>query len=252
MKKLKNLTLLLLAAAGLFLSGCLHIVEEVTFRNNGSGSYQMVLDMSEVKGMLDMFQGMGQESESDSTAVADDQPAAALGADNPMGQLGNEISSVAQSLKGVAGLTNVTEINDTSAFKFGYAFDFSSVDALNKALRIINKEKYDAKTEEVFKFKGKSFERLAASDLGAEIKKALSESTEDSEVDGESLDMMKMFFADMSYQQVYRFPDREIKKSSNKLSEISDGAHTLSITIKPFDEEQQKQKVSVATVVKLK
>jgi hypothetical protein len=250
MKKLKNLPLLLLAVAGLSLSGCLHIVEEVTFRNNGSGSYQMVLDMSEVKGMLDMFQGMGQESEGDSTAVAEDQPA--LGADNPMGQLGNEISSVAQSLKGVAGLTNVVEINDTAAFKFGYAFDFSSVDALNKALRIISKEKYDAKTEEVFKFKGKSFERLASADLGQEIKKALSETTEDSEVDGESLDMMKMFFADMSYQQVYHFPDREVKKSSNKLSEISDGAHTLSITIKPFDEEQQKQKASVATVVKLK
>jgi hypothetical protein len=251
MKKFKNLTLLLFAVAGLSLSGCLHIVEEVTFRNNGSGSYQMVLDMSEVKGMMDMLQGMGEESEGDSTGVADDQPVAP-GADNPMSQLGSEISGVAQSLKGVAGLTNVIEINDTAAFKFGYAFDFASVDALNKALRIINKEKYDAKTEEVFKFKGKSFERLASADLGEEIKKALAESTEDSEVDDESSSMMKMFFADMSYQQVYRFPDREIKKSSNKLSEISDGAHTLSITIKPFDEEQQKQKASVATVVKLK
>lgn len=64
--------------------------------------------------------------------------------------------------------------------------------------------------------------------------------------------MVKMFFSDMTYQQVYQFPDMVVKKSSNKLSEISNNGHTLSITLKPFDEEQQKQKVGVATLVKLK
>jgi hypothetical protein len=242
-----------LVTASLTLTGCLHILEEVTFRNNGSGSYQMVLDMSEVKGMMDMFQGMGEGTEGDSTAIAEEQPAEEPAVeDNSMSQLGNEISNVAQSLKGVAGLTNVLEINDTASFKFGYSFDFANVEALNKALKIINKEKYDAKAEEVFKFNGKSFERLGAADLGQEIKKALSESTDEAEVDGENLDMMKMFFADMSYKQVYHFPDRVVKKSSNELSELSDNDHTLTITIKPFDEEQQKKKVTVATAVKLK
>ncbi len=245
----------MLAVAGLTLSGCLHIVEEVTFRNNGSGSYQMVLDMSEVKGMMDMFKSMGEETEGDSTAVADEEPAEEPAIeDNSMSQLGNEISNVAQSLKGVSGLTNVLEINDTASFKFGYSFDFANVAALNKALKIINKEKYESKAEEVFKFNGKSFERLATADLGAEIKKALSETGEDAEaeVEGENLDMMKMFFAEMSYKQVYHFPDRRIKKSTNNLSELSDDNHTLAITIKPFDEEQQKKKATVATAVKLK
>jgi hypothetical protein len=36
------------------------------------------------------------------------------------------------------------------------------------------------------------------------------------------------------------------------LGEITEDGHTLTINIKPFDEEQMKQKASVATKVKLK
>jgi hypothetical protein len=67
-----------------------------------------------------------------------------------------------------------------------------------------------------------------------------------------NMDMMKTFLADMSYEQIYHFPDREVKKSDNKLGEISGDGHTLSIKLKPFDEEQQQKKATVATKVKLK
>ena len=40
--------------------------------------------------------------------------------------------------------------------------------------------------------------------------------------------------------------------STNELAELSDDNHTMTITIKPFDEEQQAKKVTVATEVKLK
>jgi hypothetical protein len=96
----------------------------------------------------------------------------------------------------------------------------------------------------------KSFERMSSGDLGEEIKKALAES-EDADTEG-SMDMVKMFFADMSYKQTYHFPDADIKKNSNALGEISADGHTLTVNIKPFDEEQLKQKVTVATELKLK
>ncbi|MFM7399575.1 MAG: hypothetical protein ACKO4W_01605, partial [Bacteroidota bacterium] len=133
-------------------------------------------------------------------------------------------------------------------YKFGYSFDFADVNALNRALKVIGKEKYDTKNEETFRYSGKNFERLGVGDMGGEIKKTLSESDE---VDESQMDMMKMFFADMSYQQIYRFTDRKIKKSDNKLGELSDDDHTLTVTLKPFDEEQAKQKASVATKIKL-
>lgn len=262
MKNLKNLFLAVLAISMTALTGCLHIIEEATFRNNGSGSYKMTLDMSEMKGMMDMFKGMAGDSsmtsgmgmDGDSTAIQTEgdytPPSDAPEVEDPMGGLGEQMSSVASSIRGVEGITNVVEIKDTSNFQFGYSFDFTNVDALNRALRIINKDKYDSKVEEVFRFKGKSFERLGAGDIGEEMKKAMM-NTGDEEEEG-SMDMVKMFLADMSYKQIYHFPDRTVKKSDNKLGEISDEGHTLTINIKPFDEEQQKQKASVATKVKLK
>jgi len=207
MLKTRNFLIPVLLLAFSMLTGCLHIIEEVTLSSKGSGTYQMVVDMSELKGMMDMMKGMG------------------------------------ENMPG-----NVIAINDTAAYKFGYSFDFIDITALNRALKVIGKEKYDTKTEETFRYSGKNFERLGVGDLGGEIKKTLSESEE---VDESQMDMMKMFFADMSYQQIYRFTDRKIKKSDNKLGELSDDDHTLTVTLKPFDEEQMKQKASVATKIKL-
>lgn len=253
MKNLKNLIVAALVLVSMTLTSCLHILEEVTFKDKGSGTYAMTLDMSEIKGMVDMMKGMAGDSLSgDSTAIMQGENPVAGGADNSMTQMGEQLSSVATSLKGVEGINNVVEVNDTTNLKFGYSFEFVDVAALNRALKIINKDKYDSKTDEIFKFSGKSFERLGTGDLGAEIKKALSEGGGEEEGGEESMDMMKMMFADMSYTQVYHFPDREIKKSENSLAEVSDNNHTMTILIKPFDEEQQKLKPTVAATAKLK
>ncbi|MCE2823507.1 MAG: hypothetical protein LW693_13935 [Saprospiraceae bacterium] len=206
MLKTRNFLIPVLLLAFSMLTGCLHIIEEVTLSSKGSGTYQMVVDMSELKGMMDMMKGMGENmpgEESDSTIIGgegDYTPPATEADENPMGNIGEEFSGVAGSLEGIPGISNVI------------------------------------------------FERLGVGDLGGEIKKTLSESEE---VDESQMDMMKMFFADMSYQQIYRFTDRKIKKSDNKLGELSDDDHTLTVTLKPFDEEQMKQKASVATKIKL-
>lgn len=262
MKNLKNLLLAVLVLSMTALTGCLHIIEEATFHNNGSGSYKMTLDMSEMKGMMDMFKGMtgdstalGSGGSTDSTSIHWEgdyqkpaQPAAAPA--DPMGGLGDQMTNVTGMLKGIEGISNIVEIKDTTAFQFGYSFDFVNVQALNRAMKIINKDKYEAKVDEVFRFDGKSFERLSAGDIGEEMKKAMMQGGE--EEDDSNMDMVKMFLADMSYKQIYHFPDRTVKKSDNKLGELSDDKHTLSITLKPFNEEQQKQKPTLAAKVKLK
>ena len=250
MKNSKNLlSLLFLTLSTLVLTSCLHIVEEVTLRNDNTGNYKMTIDMSEIKSMMDALKDVG----GDSTATdgsTDETTTEEPAEENSMADMGEELSGVSKSLRGVAGISNIQEMNDTANYKFGYSFDFASTEALNKAMKVINKEKYDSKVDEVFKFNGKSFERLGAGDLGEEIKKALSEN-EDAEAEA-NMDMVKTFFADMTYKQVYHFPDRKVKKSSNTMSEITDDGHTLTIALKPFDEEQQKKKLGIATSVKLK
>lgn len=241
MTNFKNLFLAVLAVGSMALTGCLHIIEEVTFNDKGHGKYSMTLDMSEVKGMMDMLQTMSPDS------TGGEMPSQ----DNSMAQMGQELSGVASTLKGIQGITNVVELNDTTAFKFGYSFDFADVAALNRALKVVNKDKYDAKVEEVFKFNGKSFERLSTANMGEEFKKAIAES-EGEDGGEEAMEMMKMMFADMSYKQIYHFPDRKVKDSDNKLAELSDDNHTMTITLKPFDEAQATEKATLATKVKLK
>jgi hypothetical protein len=247
MTNLKKLFFAAFVVGSMALTGCLHIVEDVTFRNKGNGAYKMVIDMSEMKGMMDMFKNMQSDSMgTDSSANAFGMGMPDLGGEgNPM----KELTGVASSLKNLEGITNVVEIADSNTFQFGYSFDFASVEALNRALKVVNKEKYDSKAEETFKYDGKSFERLGVGDIGAELQKAMGEGGESDE---QTADMMKMFLGDMSYETVYRFPDREIKKNSNEIGEISDENHTFRVKLKPFDEEQQKKKAGIGTVLKLK
>jgi hypothetical protein len=248
MRNFKSQSLILLTVLALSLSSCLHIIEEATFRNNGAGEYKMLIDMSEMKGMMDMMKNMAPDSTVAGAEGTD--PMAAMGQENSMGMLGQEMSKVSESIKSLGGISDVIEINDTASFKYGYTFKFANVAALNNALKVINKEKYESKVEEVFKFNGKSFERLGTGDVGAELKKAMAETGGEDEAG--SLEMVKMFFADMSYKQIYHFPDRKVKKSSNEISVLSDDDHTLTIDLKPFNEEQLKKNVGVSAKVKLK
>jgi hypothetical protein len=252
---MKNLKILLLTLfSSIFLTNCLHITEELTLKKNGSGTYKLNFDMSEVKSMMAMMAGMQPVKDStmtDSTAngAAAEDP---MGGGGQMAEMGKQLTDVAASLKGVKGISNISEINDTATYQFGYTFDFADDIALNKALKIIGKDKYESNNAETYKFDGKKFERLAVGDFGAEIKKQLSQEEDNAEEGAESqMEMLKMFFADMTYKQIYHF-ESNVKKSSNELSEVSEDTKTVTISQKPFDEEQSKKNIGVATVIKLK
>ena len=265
MKNLKIYSLLTLFIGSILMTGCLNILEEVTFKKDGSGMYSMMLDMGEMKSMMDMFKNMapgadstgtetGGEKDMNSDDVKPDGAEPAEEATNPtdMSQIGEQLTGgIATALKGVPGIANVVEISDTAALKFGYTFEFANIEALNKAIKIINKEKYDSKADETYKFSKKKFERLGAGNIGEELKKALTEGGEEGGEEG-SMDMLKSFFADMTYTQVYNFPDKKAKSSSNSLSEISNDGHTITIKQKPFGEDEAMKKAGIVTEIKLK
>lgn len=241
MKNLKNLTLALLAFCAFSLSSCFHIVEELTVKADGTGSYKLNFDMSEMKGMMEMMKGMTPDSLKQEGAEAPQS--------NQMTELGAQLTSITPLLESLGGIKNIKEVSDTTNFQFSYSFDFENQDALNRALKLIAKEKYQAKQEETFLFSKKKFQRLSVGNIGSELKKQLSENEEAG--GEEQMDMMKMFFADMTYKTIYNF-EKTVKSSSNKLSEVSADKKTVTLTLKPFDEEQAKTHPSVATDIKLK
>ena len=251
MRTTKQLWLAILTIGTLALTSCINIFEDVTFKDNGSGTYKMTIDMSGMKDMMEMVKGMNGEMGADSTGAEGAEAAPAPDASEGMSQMGEQLAgNIKKTIGEIPGISNVVELQDTATLQFGYTFDFANVEALNKAIKALTKEKYDSKAEETYKFSGKKFERLAAANIGELFKSAMGEASDEAE-EG-SMDMVKTFLADMKYTQTYRFPDRVVKSSSNGLSQIQDNGHTLVIELKPFDEEQAKQKASVITEVKLK
>lgn len=242
MQKFKNLALVLLAFCAFSLSSCFHILEELTVKADGTGTYKLNFDMSEMKGMMEMMKGMTPDS-------LKQEGAEAPPAGNQMTELGAQLTSIKPLLESLGGIKNIVEVSDTTNFQFSYSFDFDNQDALNRALKLIAKEKYQAKQDETFLFSKKKFQRMSVGNIGSELKKQLSENEETG--GEEQMDMMKMFFAEMTYKQVYKF-EKTVKSSSNKLSEISEDKKMVTITLKPFDEEQAKTFPSVATDIKLK
>jgi hypothetical protein len=243
MSKSKILITTCLLSASLLLSGCLSVLEEVTLNKDGSGTYSLTLDMSAVKGFIEMAKEMAQ----DSSANKNEVPEIPNIQDASMTQLGEQLISVKTSLSGIAGISNVQETNDTTEFKFGYNFQFATVEALNRALRVINKEKYESKTGEVFKFDGKVFVRNADGDIGAQLQNALAENDEEG-----SSDMVKMFFSDFTYTQKYRFAEQKVKKNSNKSGSIDADEKVVTIELKPFGEQNPQNPATVATKIVVK
>jgi hypothetical protein len=248
MKSIKNLFLLLLTAGSLLATGCLHIVEELTTKKNGSGSYKLTFDMSEMKDMMDMVKSMAADSLSaDSAAMPE------IG--NPMAMLGGKSESGAflGALRSIPGITNVAESNDTVQLVSSFSFDYADNAALNRALHAIYKDRFDKKITDPYKNAKKKFQRFATADLGTMFRAAFDEASDAAGEDDEGMgDMAGMFFSTMTYKQVYIFPDRTVKKSTNPLSEISADGHTVTIEMKPFDKEQQASNPSVATEIQLK
>jgi hypothetical protein len=127
---------------------------------------------------------------------------------------------------------------------FGYSFEFENVEALNNAIYALNKDKFEGKKAPAFVANKKSFERTSAFDMGQLISQAMSQGEE-----GEGMDMVKMFFAEMKYTQVYHF-DKKVKKSANADAQISADGKTVTLVAKPFSDGASTK--SVTNTLKLK
>lgn len=240
MNFLKKISLPLFAVSALFLSGCLNIFEEITLKKNGSGHYEMRIDMSQMKEMMAMLKGM---SAADSTGEGEDPG-------GQLDQMGAAFTSLADAVKDVRGLSNVMAISDTATFEFGYKFDFADVDALNRAVKKIA-EQGDSGTaipDQVFLFKKGKFSRAdVAGGMVDDIMKNLGGGGE-----GDEADQMKMMFADMTATTTYIFPDQKVKKQNHSFGKISEDGHTISIEMKPFAEGADLKKMGSGIEVKVK
>ena len=202
----------------LFCTSCFEIHEILNLRKDGTGTYQMIVDMSQSRAMLSMLESLG---ESDSVETEKK---------SPFEEIDESFLETKASLEEIEGIINVEAINDEENLKFGVQFEFLNSYALNKALNRINadKEATEMVKEKVyFSFSKKTFERYNTENFAEDIMKGAGMGEE-----GDSLNIA-MFFKDLSYSTEYTMP-KKIKSMTNPDAVLSDDKRTVSVTYFPF------------------
>jgi hypothetical protein len=181
-----------LALFVLLCTGCLTIEENYTFKRNGSGTLEYVVDISSMMRMLESFGG---------------EEGNLLGEGGGMGAM--DMQDEAERLKTVPGISRV-KLNKKKAHVQRLSFRFKDVAALNEALNVLKPDTTGERTE-FFAWDGNTLVRRNnrhAASLGDE----LSGDTEESEA---AMEILRQ----MLYKYTFRFA------SPIASTEVADGVN---------------------------
>lgn len=162
---LLSLSLLLLA-----FPSCLTVEETYEFKRNGSGFMQYVVDLSEMKTILEMAE------EEEGIPMQDEV----------------SFEDVARRLETTDGISSVNIIKDEEAYRFGINFKFKSIGALNNALNqiIIDPEQGGGSRHTFFEMKDDVITRTHMMNQAIDTRELLGED-DSSEMAMEMLESMK-------------------------------------------------------------
>lgn len=195
--RLIGLAMLLVA-----LTGCITIEENYTFKKDGSGTMEYVVDMSRIGEMMKALEGMDGEG--------------GKGRDNGMGEL--DLNDEKQALSAIPGIKRV-KVDDRKAFIQKLRFQFADLRALNAALNVLMKDSTGAE-HTFFTWEGNA---LVRSNNGHARQMEMGMGQEEQ---GDSTDMTQLLES-MKYNYSFAFADEIASTSSAEgvLQEKPDGRH---------------------------
>lgn len=208
MKRAHIITLSLIIFSLTFQS-CFEIREKIVLNRDGSGTFSMIIDMSEIKSMVEAF-AEGEESD----------------AESPLANMEEEFSGTKEQLENIQGITNIELVSENDGYVVTTRFDFSSIDALNEAMNVVyeDENEYGEKTR-YYTFKRRKFERTSAHNLLDVLKKEM----DAEEMNAEGLDMATLF-ADVAYVNEVSFNDRTVRKVNKDAVEVSEDGSSMTLT----------------------
>ncbi len=217
---------ILLAGIILLMPACLTIEERYTFKKDGSGDAEYIIDMSEMASLIKM----AQEEE---------------GVGNMEDEL--DISIFSDKLAGIAGISKVKALETDVEFVFGVQFHFDGISSLNVALNALNKSEEMMGTEdhEYFKMDGKTITRTHRMSDAFDLNELL-EGGEGEEGEAEQMAMLMesmKFKLTMTFKKpiksVYTSADSRFLDKKNKqveivatVKQVMDDPSVLNATIK--------------------
>jgi len=191
---MKKITYLALFCCLLFLQSCFEIIEQILVKNDGSGNFQLVVNMSKSRTKLNSIRKMKKINGHDVPTKED---------------ISRKVADIEKTVKGTAGISNVKTSLDFDNYIASISCDFIKVTNLNAAIRNINVKEGNTKPiDNTYEYDpvGKTFSRLNKVLLNEEYRKM---SNADKEV-----------FASANYTSIFRF-DNDIASFSNKDSKLS-------------------------------
>ena len=206
MKKLRFIPAAIMLFA-LSLQSCFEIREILTINKDGSGSFSMIIDLSQVKSMLEGLGG-GEEGETAS----------------PFADMQEQFESTRASLEQIEGISNISFTSEMEGYVVRSSFDFASMEALNRGMGVVYEQ--DGESEgmtEYYKLTKKNFVRTTAHNFLDQVKNELG----GDEMDIEGMDIAALF-SDVAYVNEIVFNGWTIKKvKSGKIEVSDDGAKAV-------------------------
>ncbi len=208
------------------LTSCFHIAEEIFFRKNGSGTYQLTFDMSRVASMMEMMGGSNAEM------------------DASLDEMYREFDKVKKRMESVEGITNARQEIDKKTMTLTTAFDFTNLKALNGGMSEMFNDPNNPGFEphDYFTYSGGKLVRSGKDDLSQAIAESMS-GNESPDMDPEIL------FADVYFESTLKF-ERSFKDFSND-AYYSPDKNTLKWKKYLFLRKEQDKSVGLTVKTKL-
>ncbi len=227
----KCLPILTAAVLSIFMTGCFDIEEEVTLNRDGSGRYQVSMDMSEIGDMIASFaeeEGMGSS-------------------EDMFGTMDSALQAQSETLKQIEGISKVAY--SIEGYTFTSSFQFEDVLALNEALAQSNSDpnnQFMQLTQGAkFSWKAGTFEKI-----NPPIKDAMDQvGMGGDEANEEGMEMAKMMLGSASYTTIIHLPNK-VKKVSNAKSDIQPDGRTVKTEISFAD--LMTGEATAGTIIKYK
>lgn len=216
---MKRILVYLLSICLFGMVSCLDIEEEITINSDGSGMYEMRMDMTEAVKMMmamapDSVKEEGMTEDDVLQALADSQGAS------------EEMAAALEELNAKDGISNAQQSLEGGVFTMSYNFkNFATLsEALNQAGEGGGFENPLGIKQPVFSGKKGVFSRSQGTGDKEDM---------DPEME-QTMEMMEMMMGDATYTTIYNFPGK-IKKATNKEASYSNGNKTISVKAKFLD-----------------
>lgn len=218
--------ILLLTSCGNFLKFGVDVYEIVHIHENGSGEFEIAVDLRKAEKFIDIAEYLAKE-------------------DPKFAQLAvhRAFRKTAKRLRRVPGIQKISTARDAKMLHFKLSFHFANIKALNRAMRKIYTH-VDAPQLSYFKMNRKAFIRLDTRSIANLIKYYYEK--DDSRI--RSFDI-EAFFKDITYTLIYKF-DRKIKRATNRLAQVSRDRKMVVLKQHLLDDEERELSFSNKVIFK--